>query len=258
MRGVPLRLLLEDPLLARARVPAGSGGLDREVIWLSSVDSPYGEGGEAESILLASEAAWYSGYAPGTLESLAGRGCAALFARTDDAGQKTRLPGAGAPGGFLKSCDLLGLPFVVLDPGSGYREVSRALAGLLLNRNSPVLSPEAGEGSPASELARALQDIDRGEGGRLRSLCFPARLEDLREWPEIRDAVRGYLRHRGNAVAAAAALGVHRHTIRSRVRRYEELSGLVLDDPVQRPLIELAFLLETRAGGLDPATPPLT
>lgn len=45
------------------------------------------------------------------------------------------------------------------------------------------------------------------------------------------DAVRAYLRHRGGWEHAARDLGVHRNTVRARVRTARETLGLDLDDP---------------------------
>jgi hypothetical protein len=68
-------------------------------------------------------------------------------------------------------------------------------------------------------------------------------LASERDWPEIRAAVEAYLRHSGNAIAAGAELGIHRHTVRARVRRYEAISGLCLDEPDSRLVVALAFRL---------------
>ena len=54
--------------------------------------------------------------------------------------------------------------------------------------------------------------------------------------------VRAYLRTLGNASETAAQLGIHRHTLRSRVHAIEEVHGLDLSDP--RTLAEL-YVLDT-------------
>lgn len=248
MRGVPLRLLLKDPRLLGSRVLAGAAGLDARVVWLVSSADPYViPESDLEDILFAREEAWIGGFRPEGLERLARSGAVALFSESHD---REALPGPAlleTRHDLERACERLGLPLVSLPIGRGYRDVSRALAGLLLSRNAdavPEGSAETAHGD--AELSRALDGIAREEGRRLAGVCFPKALIELRDWPDIKAAVREYLRLRGNAVAAAQALGVHRHTVRSRVRRYEALSGLSLDDPASRPLVELAFLLEAR------------
>ncbi|QFR01657.1 PucR family transcriptional regulator [Streptomyces phaeolivaceus] len=49
--------------------------------------------------------------------------------------------------------------------------------------------------------------------------------------PALVGAARAYLRHRGHWEAAARDLGVHRNTLRYRVDRVREITGLDLDDP---------------------------
>lgn len=58
-------------------------------------------------------------------------------------------------------------------------------------------------------------------------------------------STRAWLAHHGQWDVAAQELGVHRHTLRYRIRRVEELLGRSLDDPDLRA--ELWFALELRA-----------
>ncbi|MFD3697082.1 PucR family transcriptional regulator [Streptomyces sp. NPDC058646] len=71
--------------------------------------------------------------------------------------------------------------------------------------------------------------------------------------PVLRDTLRGWLAHHGGWDRSAAALGVHRNTVRQRVARCAELLGRDLDDPDIR--MELWFALrreEPPAGGPGP------
>ena len=50
-----------------------------------------------------------------------------------------------------------------------------------------------------------------------------------------------FIRHRGNAPAMAAAMGVHPQTARYRLARLRELYGADLEDPDARLELELAL-----------------
>lgn len=80
----------------------------------------------------------------------------------------------------------------------------------------------------ADGLLRALKDHDATGRGNL--------VASLRAW----------LAHHGQWDAAAAELGVHRHTLRYRMRRVEEILGRSLDDPDVR--MELWLALKATAG----------
>lgn len=69
--------------------------------------------------------------------------------------------------------------------------------------------------------------------------------------PALRETLRGWLAHHGNWDRSAAALGVHRNTVRQRVTRATELLDLNLDDPDVR--MELWFAL--RVAERRPAQP---
>ncbi|MEY2274716.1 helix-turn-helix domain-containing protein [Streptomyces sp. BF23-19] len=67
--------------------------------------------------------------------------------------------------------------------------------------------------------------------------------------PALRETLRGWLAHHGNWDRTAAALGVHRNTVRQRVGRTAELLDRDLDDPDVR--MELWFALRTTDRGPD-------
>ncbi|MET8558467.1 PucR family transcriptional regulator [Streptomyces sp. NPDC004959] len=84
----------------------------------------------------------------------------------------------------------------------------------------------------ADGLLRALHDHDAtGRGDLVASL-------------------RAWLAHHGQWDAAAAELGVHRHTLRYRMRRVEEILGRSLDDPDVRMELWLALKATTATGGV--------
>ncbi|MEP6666521.1 MAG: PucR family transcriptional regulator [Nocardioidaceae bacterium] len=63
---------------------------------------------------------------------------------------------------------------------------------------------------------------------------------------ELRESVRVWLAHHGQFGPAASALGVHRHTLRYRVRKAAELTGRDLDEAATR--MELWFALTVHFG----------
>jgi purine catabolism regulator len=92
---------------------------------------------------------------------------------------------------------------------------------------SALVDPHAGRAF-ADALLAPLLDTDRaGRGDLARSL-------------------RTWLAHHGQYEPAAAELGVHRHTLRHRVRRSGELLGRDLDTPGARA--ELWFALQLVGG----------
>ncbi|MFD0902789.1 helix-turn-helix domain-containing protein, partial [Actinomadura sediminis] len=63
------------------------------------------------------------------------------------------------------------------------------------------------------------------------------------------DAVRAYVQANGQGETAARALGVHRHTLRSRLRKAAEVLGRDLDDPAVRAELWVAFAVAANEGG---------
>ena len=123
------------------------------------------------------------------------------------------------------------------------------------------IGPAVGVAEAASTLTaarRACEAADPGTARRSTDLPVTALLTQ----PAVRDAVASstagllsaldgrdltrslasFLAHHGSWDRTAADLGVHRHTVRHRIRRVEELTGLSLDDPEDRLLLHLAVL----------------
>ena len=63
-------------------------------------------------------------------------------------------------------------------------------------------------------------------------------------------ALASFLNHPGRPDPAARELGIHRHTLRHRLTRAEQVSGFDLDDPSHRALLVLA--LQRSTGALTP------
>lgn len=81
---------------------------------------------------------------------------------------------------------------------------------------------------------------------RLWTLAGPA-LEALERGATARESdllpsLDAFLHHNGSWETAARALGVHRHTLRARMTRVEELTGLTLDSADNRMLLMLALM----------------
>ncbi|MFD0479489.1 PucR family transcriptional regulator [Nonomuraea thailandensis] len=70
---------------------------------------------------------------------------------------------------------------------------------------------------------------------------------------DLVESLRAYLESNGHWDAAAQRLGVHRHTLRYRMRRVADLLGRDLDDPGTRA--ELWLALEAARAGAVPASP---
>ncbi|WP_405921425.1 helix-turn-helix domain-containing protein [Streptomyces sp. NBC_00122] len=119
------------------------------------------------------------------------------------------------------------------------------------------VSAPAGPAGLATATAQAGRALDRAEaartplarhtGGGLAALVDPAEARAHAEsllsplGPAHRETLRAWLAHHGSWDRTAAALGVHRNTVRQRVARAAGLLALDLDDPDAR--MELWFAL---------------
>ena len=110
--------------------------------------------------------------------------------------------------------------------------------------------------SAASEEGHALVRFEELPGGLLGLLDNPAGarmaddllapLDEQRTGPELLASLRAYLAASGRWDSAAEQLGVHRHTLRYRMKRIRELLPGDLDDPDHRT--ELWAALRVREG----------
>jgi purine catabolism regulator len=140
-------------------------------------------------------------------------------------------PGTGAPGlvaGLSAAVDADRLP-------DAHEQAERALAVGRRRDRRLVEHDEVGRGSLlpllGDDAVRAFAD------GLLR----PLREHDATSRGDLVASLRAWLNRHGQWDAAAADLGVHRHTLRYRMRRVEEILGRSLDDPDVRMELWLAL-----------------
>lgn len=124
---------------------------------------------------------------------------------------------------------------------AAYRQAEQALSVARRRGRMLVEHEEVAAGSVlpllADDAVRAFAD------GMLRAL----REHDATGRGDLVASLRAWLSRHGQWDAAAADLGVHRHTLRYRMRRVEEILGRSLDDPDVR--MELWLALKATAQG---------
>jgi purine catabolism regulator len=128
--------------------------------------------------------------------------------------------------------------------GDGLRQAGRALAA-------------AGPGGVRSfgDLARdGLVGLVDAEAARGFADALLGPLES-RERGDLVASVRAWLAHHGQWDAAASTLGVHRHTLRYRMKRVEELLGRSLDDPDLRAELWVALAVRDRDAAIPGGKP---
>ncbi|MBA0051850.1 PucR family transcriptional regulator [Streptomyces sp. AJS327] len=170
---------------------------------------------------------------------LAADGGAAVAACTEFAGTQEAARSAAEPRQGWQSEDSLaigvsapaGLPAIAM----AFKQADQALS-VARRRGIPLVEHEevaAGSVLPllADDAVRAFAD------GLLRSL----REHDAHGRGDLVASLRAWLSRHGQWDAAAAELGVHRHTLRYRMRRVEEILGRSLDDPDVRMELWLAL-----------------
>ncbi|WUI01700.1 PucR family transcriptional regulator [Spirillospora sp. NBC_00431] len=135
------------------------------------------------------------------------------------------------------------------DLGTALRQAEEALsAAVRSNRDSLHYAELPGQG--------VLRLMDPGPARAFAgALLSPLRDEGLVE------TVRAYVAANGQGEAAARALGVHRHTLRSRMRKAAELLGRDPDDPAVRAELWVALAITSSPGDRigqrgDSHTPP--
>ncbi|MFG2427848.1 PucR family transcriptional regulator [Streptomyces sp. NPDC048590] len=127
---------------------------------------------------------------------------------------------------------------------AAYKQAEQALSVARRRGRTLVEHEELAAGSVlpllADDAVRAFAD------GMLR----PLREHDAKGRGDLVDSLRAWLSRHGQWDAAAADLGVHRHTLRYRMRRVEEILGRSLDDPDVR--MELWLALKSTAASSAP------
>mgnify|MGYP001374326284 CR=1 FL=1 len=123
---------------------------------------------------------------------------------------------------------------------AAHRQAEQALAVARRRGLAVVAHEEVATGSVlpllADDAVRAFAD------GVLRALYE----HDARGRGDLVASLRAWLARHGQWDAAAADLGVHRHTLRYRMRRVEEILGRPLDDPDVRMELWLALKVASR------------
>jgi len=116
-----------------------------------------------------------------------------------------------------------------------HRQAERALAVALRRGLNLVEHGEVGAGSVMPLLA------DEAVRAFAEGLLRPLREHDATARGDLVASLAAWLSHHGQWDAAAVDLGVHRHTLRYRMRRVEEILGRSLDDPDVRMELWLAL-----------------
>ncbi len=134
-----------------------------------------------------------------------------------------------------------------------YQEARFALAAAATVDVAPATSRVASvEDLGSHRLLLALQE-DAALEALSRGLLAPLRAYDQRQHGDLVASLRTFLEHNGNWEAAARALGVHRHTLRYRIRRVAELTGRDLESAADRVefwlALQAADVLGGRGGG---------
>jgi purine catabolism regulator len=131
----------------------------------------------------------------------------------------------------------LSAPVAPAEVPEAHRQAERALAVALRRGRNLVEHGEVGAGSVLPLLA------DDAVRAFAEGLLRPLRDHDATSRGDLVASLHAWLSHHGQWDAAAADLGVHRHTLRYRMRRVEEILGRSLDDPEVR--MELWLALKT-------------
>ncbi|MFF2933991.1 PucR family transcriptional regulator [Streptomyces mirabilis] len=136
----------------------------------------------------------------------------------------------------------LSAPAGPIAAAAAYKQAEQALSVARRRGRSLVEHEEVAAGSVlpllADDAVRAFAD------GLLR----PLNEHDATGRGDLVASLRAWLSRHGQWDAAAADLGVHRHTLRYRMRRVEEILGRSLDDPDVRMELWLALKATAAAG----------
>ncbi len=172
----------------------------------------------------------------------AARACA-QYAAALEAGRGAAGREATASGEEAELVMGLSAPAGPIAAATAYKQAEQALSVARRRGRALVEHEELAAGSVlpllADDAVRAFAD------GLLRAL----REHDATGRGDLVASLRAWLSRHGQWDAAAADLGVHRHTLRYRMRRVEEILGRSLDDPDVR--MELWLSLKATSTGSD-------
>lgn len=229
--------LLDAPFRLVVAEPAGSGPAGEPLGRLTeAVESAAARAGEP--VLVVPEGKRLLILAADGGVAVAACGEYALGAQTARNGA-----GAGRNGAPQERDELvagLSAPTGPAGAATAYRQAEQALSVARRRGRALVEHEEVAAGSVlpllADDAVRAFAE------GLLRAL----REHDATGRGDLVASLRAWLSRHGQWDAAAADLGVHRHTLRYRMRRVEEILGRSLDDPDVR--MELWLALKATAG----------
>ncbi|MFF0788612.1 PucR family transcriptional regulator [Streptomyces spiralis] len=217
------------PVTAAATAAAGGSGGDPLAALAETVEAAAARSGEAVLVVPEGE----------RLVVLAGDGSAAVaacgeYAAGLEAGRAAAVP--EQPAGDQDELVVgLSAPAGPIAAAAAYKQAEQALS--VARRRGRVLVEHerlaSGSVLPllADDAVRAFAD------GLLRALYE----HDATGRGDLVASLRAWLSRHGQWDAAAADLGVHRHTLRYRMRRVEEILGRSLDDPDVRMELWLAL-----------------
>ncbi|MFG2297217.1 PucR family transcriptional regulator [Streptomyces sp. NPDC048603] len=220
----PFRLVIAEPALAGTAQPEGLAVL------ADAVEAAAGRNGEA--LLVVPEQS--------RLVILAADGGAAVQSVADHAEALESRRGRDATGPEPDELVVgLSAPAGPATAAVAFKQADQALA-VARRRGRPLVEHEdlaAGSVLPllADDAVRAFAE------GTLRAL----REHDATGRGDLVASLQAWLSRHGQWDAAAADLGVHRHTLRYRMRRVEEILGRSLDDPDVRMELWLALKATT-------------
>lgn len=167
--------------------------------------------------------------------------CVRYAASLDEARSAGRTAESGRAGRESEPVVGLSAPAGPIAAATAYKQAEQALSVARRRGRALVEHEELAAGSVlpllADDAVRAFAD------GLLRALHE----HDATGRGDLVASLRAWLSRHGQWDAAAADLGVHRHTLRYRMRRVEEILGRSLDDPDVRMELWLALKTTTAA-----------
>ncbi|MFF7279132.1 PucR family transcriptional regulator [Streptomyces griseorubiginosus] len=223
-----------DPLAALTEIVESAAARAGEAVLVV----PEGDGEGQRLVVLAADGG-------AAVAACADHAAALEASRAGVAREQTSRNGAGAEGRPVTARDedelVIGVsaPVGPIAAAAGYKQAEQSLSvarrrGRLYVEHEQLV---AGSVLPllADDAVRAFAD------GLLRPLYE----HDATGRGDLVDSLRAWLSRHGQWDAAAADLGVHRHTLRYRMRRVEEILGRSLDDPDVRMELWLALKATT-------------
>ena len=217
---------------AAALAAADTGG-DPFAALADVVESAAARAGEAVLVVPEGERLVVLAADGGAAAAACGEYAAAL--ETARAGIREKVPG-GEEGGLVVG---LSAPAGPIAASAAYKQAEQALSVARRRGRVCVEHEQLASGSVlpllADDAVRAFAD------GMLRPLYE----HDATGRGDLVASLRAWLSKHGQWDAAAADLGVHRHTLRYRMRRVEEILGRSLDDPDVRMELWLALKAAT-------------